>query len=100
MLDYVTWRILAPDPQVPPLARSTPTCCFLSGDQNRAPLFTTGKPPLGRLTLSLPLNSPQSGETSSIAGIVLPIKRAEELLATLPGVVSARIVAGANGAVE
>lgn len=50
--------------------------------------------------MSLPLNTPQSGETSPIAGIVLPIKRAEELLATLPGVVSARIVAGANGAVE
>jgi hypothetical protein len=50
--------------------------------------------------LSLPLNTPQSGESSPIAGIVLPIKRAEELLATLPGVVSARIVAGGNGAVE
>jgi hypothetical protein len=35
-----------------------------------------------------------------IAGSVLPIQRAEELLATLPGVISARIVAGANGAVE
>jgi hypothetical protein len=33
-------------------------------------------------------------------GSVLPIQRAEELLATLPGVISARIVAGANGAVE
>ena len=50
--------------------------------------------------MSLPANSPHLGETSSIAGIVLPIKRAEELLTTLPGVVSARIVAGANGAVE
>lgn len=35
-----------------------------------------------------------------IAGSVLPIQRAEELLATLPGVISARIVAGSNGAVE
>lgn len=35
-----------------------------------------------------------------IAGSVLPIQRAEELLATLPGVISARIVAGPNGAVE
>ena len=35
-----------------------------------------------------------------IAGSVLPIQRAEELLATLPGVISARIVASANGAVE
>jgi hypothetical protein len=50
--------------------------------------------------LSLPANSPQGGESSHIAGIVLPIKRAEELLATLPGVVSARIVAGTSGAVE
>jgi hypothetical protein len=50
--------------------------------------------------LSLPANSQQSGETSPIAGIVLPIKRAEELLATLPGVVSARIIAGASGAVD
>lgn len=39
-------------------------------------------------------------ESSLIAGSVLPIQRAEELLATLPGVISARIVAGANGAVE
>jgi hypothetical protein len=73
---------------------------FSSGDQNRAPRITTQKPPLGSKTLSLPANSPHSGETSPIAGIVLPIKRAEELLATLPGVVSARIVAGDNGAVE
>jgi hypothetical protein len=35
-----------------------------------------------------------------IAGSVLPIQRAEELLATLPGVISCRIVAGSNGAVE
>jgi hypothetical protein len=35
-----------------------------------------------------------------IAGSVLPIQRAEELLATLPGVMSARIVASPNGAVE
>jgi hypothetical protein len=31
---------------------------------------------------------------------VLPIQRAEELLATLPGVISARIVAGSTGAVD
>lgn len=35
-----------------------------------------------------------------IAGSVLPIKRAEELLATLPGVIAARIIAGDNGAVD
>jgi hypothetical protein len=53
----------------------------------------------GSKLVSLPANSPPPGE-SSIAGIVLPIKRAEELLATLPGVVSARIVAGPTGAVD
>jgi len=52
------------------------------------------------MALSLPANSPSTGESSPIAGIVLPIKRAEELLATLPGVVSARIVAGPSGAVD
>lgn len=35
-----------------------------------------------------------------IAGSVLPIKRAEELLLTLPGVMAARIIAGGTGAVE
>ena len=50
--------------------------------------------------MSLPANAPQSGENSPIAGVVLPIKRAEELLLTLPGVVSARIVAGHTGAVD
>ena len=50
--------------------------------------------------LPLPANTPPAGEASPIAGMVLPIKRAEELLATLPGVVSARIVAGASGAVD
>jgi len=39
-------------------------------------------------------------EPSMIAGSVLPIQRAEELLATLPGVISARIVASPNGAVD
>lgn len=52
------------------------------------------------MSLSLPANQPSTGDASPIAGIVLPIKRAEELLATLPGVVSARIVAGATGAVD
>lgn len=44
--------------------------------------------------MSVPEQSPL------IAGSVLPIQRAEELLTTLPGVISARIVAGSNGAVE
>lgn len=39
-------------------------------------------------------------ESSFIAGSVLPIQRAEELLATLPGVISARIVASGTGSVE
>jgi hypothetical protein len=39
-------------------------------------------------------------ESSLLAGSVLPIQRAEELLATLPGVISARIVAAHNGNVD
>jgi hypothetical protein len=38
--------------------------------------------------------------TSPIAGAVLPIKRAEDLILTLPGVVSAKILAGDNGTIE
>jgi len=51
----------------------------------------------------VPLLANNSGplpEPSLIAGSVLPIQRAEELLATLPGVISARIVASATGSVE
>ena len=44
--------------------------------------------------------APQPPHASPIAGSVLPIKRAEELLATLPGVVSVRIVASDTGAVD
>jgi hypothetical protein len=43
---------------------------------------------------------PLSHSSPSIAGSVLPIKRAEELLATLPGVIAARIIASDNGAVD
>ncbi len=50
--------------------------------------------------MSLPANNSASADSSLIAGSVLPIQRAEELLATLPGVISARIVAGISGAVE
>src|SRR4051794_1179683 len=51
--------------------------------------------------LSLPVNNTASpAENSLIAGSVLPIQRAEELLGTLPGVISARIVAGPTGSVE
>ncbi|MEJ7759456.1 MAG: hypothetical protein WKF55_07660 [Gemmatimonadaceae bacterium] len=38
--------------------------------------------------------------TSSIAGSVFPIKRAEELILTLPGVISARIITGDSGAID
>ncbi|GAC1650524.1 MAG: hypothetical protein NVS4B3_09440 [Gemmatimonadaceae bacterium] len=48
----------------------------------------------------LPAASAAHSSASPIAGSVLPIKRAEELLATLPGVIAARIVAGDNGAVS
>jgi hypothetical protein len=50
--------------------------------------------------LSLPASNSAPPESSPIAGSVLPIQRAEELLATLPGVISARIVASGNGAVD
>jgi hypothetical protein len=42
----------------------------------------------------------QERGASPIAGSVLPIKRAEELLTTLPGVIAARIVANESGAVD
>ena len=41
-----------------------------------------------------------SAESSSIAGSVLPIQRAQELLGTLPGVISARIIASSHGEVS
>ena len=46
------------------------------------------------------LNVPGHSSHSPIAGSVLPIKRAEDLLLTLPGVLSARIEAAADGAVS
>ena len=47
--------------------------------------------------VSIPANS--TPHASAIAGSVLPIARAEELLATLPGVIAARIVPDDKGAV-
>ena len=44
--------------------------------------------------------TPQVQPSTSIAGSVLPIKRAEELLQTLPGVIAARIIASETGAVD
>ena len=49
-------------------------------------------------SLNNPLSSPST--TSPIAGTLLPIQRAEELLGTLPGVISARIIAGPTGEVD
>ena len=50
--------------------------------------------------MSLPASNSAPQASPLIAGSVLPIQRAEELLATLPGVISARIVASSNGAVD
>ncbi len=46
------------------------------------------------------LNAPGHSSHSAIAGSVLPIKRAEDLLLTLPGVLSARIMAAEDGTVS
>jgi hypothetical protein len=55
--------------------------------------------------VTLPANASPAGRAqtppdSPIAGSVLPIQRAEELLATLPGVLSAKIIASSTGAIE
>jgi hypothetical protein len=44
--------------------------------------------------------APQPHSSPLIAGSVLPIKRAEELLSTLPGILAARIIASDTGAVD
>lgn len=44
--------------------------------------------------------TPQPQASPLIAGSVLPLKRAEELLQTLPGVMAARIIANETGAVD
>ena len=54
-------------------------------------------------SLSIPVNfgmTSPSVPVSSIAGSVLPLRRAEELIATLPGVLSVRIVPGETGAID
>jgi hypothetical protein len=53
--------------------------------------------------LSIPANigmTIPSSASGSIAGSVLPLRRAEELIATLPGVISVRIVPSDVGAVD
>jgi hypothetical protein len=52
--------------------------------ENAGPTLSSRTPPTG----------------SAIAGTVLPIERAEELLLTLPGVLNVRIVAGPSGEVS
>jgi len=46
------------------------------------------------------VSQPSSNAGSPIAGSVLPLQAAEDLVATLPGVLSARIVPTPNGAVQ
>lgn len=53
---------------------------------------------LGTYVTSIP--SPQPGVSGTIAGSVLPLRRAEELIATLPGVLSVRIVPNDSGAID
>lgn len=43
---------------------------------------------------------PPASALGAIAGSVLPLRRAEELIATLPGVISVRIIPGDSGAIE
>lgn len=54
--------------------------------------------------LSIPANlsmsSSASSNTGPIAGSVLPIRRAEELIATLPGVMAVRIVPNSTGEID
>lgn len=56
------------------------------------------------LYLSIPANLSMSSSASSasgpIAGSLLPIRRAEELIATLPGVMAVRIVPNSSGEID
>jgi hypothetical protein len=52
------------------------------------------------LTVPANAHSPNPHAGSPIAGSVLPIRKAEELLQTLPGVLNVRIVASETGAVS
>jgi hypothetical protein len=53
---------------------------------------------LGTYVTSVP--TPQPGVSGAIAGSVLPLRRAEELISTLPGVLSVRIVPNDSGAID
>ena len=48
----------------------------------------------------IPAKNKKTVALNNIAGSVLPIKRAEELILTLPGVVSAKIIESESGSVE
>lgn len=52
--------------------------------------------------LSIPVNFGPSSPVSpsAVVGSVLPLRRAEELISTLPGVLSVRIVPGDSGAID
>ena len=52
------------------------------------------------LSRSQQSNVGPASAVSQIAGAVLPIRRAEELLSTLPGVIAARIIANDTGTVD
>lgn len=52
----------------------------------------------GTYVTSIP--TPPAGVSGMIAGSVLPLRRAEELIATLPGVLSVRIVSNDSGAID
>ena len=74
-------------------------------DRNRPP---HGLSPKNLLTVSAmhanapasPAPRPTGDDVSPVAGTVLPIQRAEELLGTLPGVLNVRIISGATGEVS
>lgn len=52
------------------------------------------------MSLTAPFHVTAPLSTATIAGTVLPLQKAEELVATLPGVISARIVAAPNGEID
>ena len=68
--------------------------CLFGGAEPEPYSINLESPPLS-LSANNPLPTP-----SPIAGTLLPIQRAEELLGTLPGVISARIVSGPSGEVN
>ncbi len=70
-----------------------------------SPYFGVDRAPEPPLSSSANLGVPQTGAPANplgatIVGSVLPLRRAEELIATLPGVLSVRIVPDATGAVD